>query len=163
MQNINPERGRLWTQALLSGEYQQARGQFVDVRDGKIVAHCCLAVATDIAIKNGCKDVRWHTENSAVLIRWNENKHGSYDDYDNTRLADGSIWIDSTDGDLPEPVADWLGIISEGSSADGTRSPKCNPALDGTLAVSRNDDNHDTFQTIANAIERDIARVEARS
>lgn len=163
MQNINPERGRLWTQALLSDEYQQARGAFIERDEDGVIRHCCLAVATDVAIKNGLDDVRWDLtegKDPALLFAYDEGTYGDYRDYD-YREVDGDIWIEHTDGDLPKPVANWFGM--EGGTREDNESSTDNPMLDGVTAIARNDDGKESFQQIADAVEAEIAKVEARS
>lgn len=154
MQNINTERGRLWVQALLSDEYRQARNAFIrtTIADDStpVRKHCCLAVATDVAIKNGCEDVRWNPEREeAVQVRWNPSIHDHYENFGYVEDG-GTIWIDYADGDLPRPVADWFGIVNDRPN---------NPELDGVRAIGRNDDRGDDFATIARAIEVEIERV----
>ena len=162
MQNINRERGRLWVQALLSDEYRQANGAFVkaiypNLPDATpVMAHCCLAVATDVAVKNGCEDVRWHEDGApepTVQVRWDPSTHDFYENYDYVMDDDGTVWINYDDGDLPPPVVEWYGIVDE------TRSRAYNPTLDGVRAIQRNDDSGDDFATIARAIEVEIERV----
>lgn len=49
---MNAEIKKEWIEALLSGEYEQGKGQLRDDQ-GK---HCCLGVLTDIACKKGVAD-----------------------------------------------------------------------------------------------------------
>lgn len=50
--NIKPNKDRLrmWARALKSGQYQQGKG-YMRTNDGK---YCCLGVAMDLALANGC-------------------------------------------------------------------------------------------------------------
>jgi hypothetical protein len=48
---VNKDRMRMWTRALKSGQYEQGKG-FMRTSDNK---YCCLGVAIDLALANGCK------------------------------------------------------------------------------------------------------------
>jgi len=54
---MTPEVKEKWLAALRSGEYEQARNDFMATKDGK-TRYCCLAVLTDLAIKEGVQGVR---------------------------------------------------------------------------------------------------------
>jgi hypothetical protein len=162
MQNINPKRGRLWEQALLSGEYRQASEAFIEV-DDQGLKHCCLAVATDVAMKHGCEDVRWSKQDVPMpQIRWNAERDDHYENYDYTTDDNGTIWIEYQDSDLPPPVSEWFGLVNEDVGTTN-RSPKYDPLLDGERAIHRNDQKGESFGTIAKALAADLTRVEARS
>ena len=51
MSSPNKPRLRMWARALKSGQYQQGKG-FMRTNNGK---YCCLGVAMDIALANGCE------------------------------------------------------------------------------------------------------------
>lgn len=54
----NKDRLRLWVKALRSDRFTQAKGTLVkwnDNRDARI-GHCCLGVATEVALENGFPD-----------------------------------------------------------------------------------------------------------
>lgn len=168
MITVNAERALMWVEALRSGDYTQVRGAFrggvnLDDGDGTVrPGYCCLAVATDVAIKNGLDNVRWHVDNDAELepivqIRFDPEVHEHIEDYDHDFDADGVGWINYDDGDMPLPVAQWLGVKDVGGTAI------TNPNLGGITAISRNDDHSQSFGEIADAIEADIVRIESSS
>lgn len=146
---MNRERGALWVDGLLGGEFEQARGSFVEVEvvgDGGKWRHCCLAVAMEVAVRNGLDTVRFG-DGGAVLRRYDEVKHGFLDDYDHD-VIDGITWISWDDGDLPPEVADWYGLSS-------------NPELDGETAIQRNDEIKNDFEQIAAAVKIEMEREDA--
>lgn len=153
IETIFPERRALWVKALRSGEFKQARNQFIEVTHFHGKKHCCLAVATEVAIRNGCIDVELHESLSQrpdgatlggvdVHVRVGEDSDEVLDGHAHQR-PDGTWWSEYNDGDLPPQVAEWYGITHD----------KQNPVLDGTHAIARNDDFNDSFFQIAEAIE----------
>lgn len=131
----------LWIAALRSGEYAQAHGTFVDTTRGdpgtSEAKYCCLAVLTDVAIKQGVEGVRWGPRSPQYFETISEDR----ENVPARVLAEGGEWVDYVDGDLPLPVRLWAGIYNS------------NPVLDGVEAVERNDSHMDDFYTISMAIE----------
>src|SRR5512139_533939 len=108
------ENRQKWVDALRSGEFVQAHGQFIErlVRrqhEGVDVEvetrYCCLAVATEVAIRSGIGTVRMRPYDSdgvltpQVLISEAEVDPDGHE-IDEV-LPDGSAWVWYTDGNLP--------------------------------------------------------------
>jgi hypothetical protein len=125
---MNPEIKQRWINALESGEYPQTTGVLKDEN-----GFCCLGVLCEIAVEDN-------------VVRWDEDfAHYS------SLVSDN----DSSDGELPESVADWAGLDS------------CNPESGALYKVDRfsvlverdalmselNDDMHLTFSQIAQIIK----------
>lgn len=117
---VNEENMRKWVAALRSGNYKQGRG---DLRKRPInesgFVFCCLGVLCDIS----------------GLGEW-----------------DGTCYLvngDPYEGDLPVPVAEWLGLVPVGSDKYGT-----DVELEDSTAINLNDNYGYTFEQIADAIER---------
>lgn len=147
---MHAERKKMWIDALLSGDFEQARGTFservpIEGKDDLVQRDCCLSVLTRIAIENGCEGVRYGdycddvTDPTAQVLV----PAGGYDEDDDVAEVneDGSAWVWDVGGQLPRPVAEWIGVNS------------LNPNLDGTSAITRNDSYCDSFEEIARAIE----------
>lgn len=123
----NTERIKMWVKGLLSGEWEQGHNALVDVQLG----YCCLAVATAVAIENGCEHVQIIDDSVTVNRRY---------------VDEAEEWIDLEaygpwhSEDLPRVVAQWYGL------------PNTNPMLDGSRAIHRNDEMEDNFEQIAEAI-----------
>lgn len=150
---MHAERKQLWIDALRSGEYVQARGSF-SVREEEVddegsrlqQKDCCLSVLTRVAIANGLDTVRYvDYDDSAldptpqVLVEAGEWEPDAGDVAEVN--DDGSAWVWHTDGDLPEPVREWIDV------------PIQNPYLGGVTAIERNDSRLQSFEEIAEAIE----------
>jgi len=90
----NKENIGKWVQALESGEFKQCKSALTVVKDGE-ESHCCLGVATEIAMRNG---VELHTEviHGRKLYQWAD-EYGTH----------GQTSI------LPVPVQEWLGVDDE--------------------------------------------------
>lgn len=117
----------LWADTLDSGEYRQAHDAFQELpRDGEPEKLCCLAVATDLAIKDGVEGIRRNQKTGAFEI-----------------LEEGD-WITWEGGDLPPVVQEWLGVDAD-PDLDGVSAIRRN---DGGLA-------RQSFHEIANAIRRE--------
>lgn len=83
---VKAERMKLWTAALRSGEYPQAKG-YLKTDEG----FCCLGVACEVAIKNG------------LDIETNDDNLG----YKTTSYGGSEYFENST---LPREVMEWYGI-----------------------------------------------------
>jgi hypothetical protein len=149
---MDKDKEDLWVDALLSNEYTQAHGSFINVDSKGKKSHCCLAVLTEVAIKNGCTTVRLEdatSESGQPYVEVHVNVDGDESHtctVDCEFPEDGTHWTRYTDGNLPPPVSVWAGM-------DGD----VNPELDGIQAIQRNDDNEDTFEEIAAAIRVSVA------
>lgn len=136
-----------WAEALMSGEYLQAQGSFteIDSLTGK-VKHCCLAVATDLAIKDGVDTIKWGKDESPlgpsylpVLVALPPDEY--VDDFTIHHVDENNVrWVEYTDGNLPGPTMHWLGFTDD------------NPMLDGQRAIDRNDAEEQPFEEIARAV-----------
>lgn len=115
---FNPEPKRLWVQALRGDEFEQAHGAFVRIEAPEATPedddpprrsqHCCLAVATAVAIRNGVETVRER-----------RNTDGLVDAYERLEFYDWEQgWVESTD---PAPVAEQTANAIEWT--DGLHSP----------------------------------------
>lgn len=63
-----------WIAALRSDRYHQVREALVEGDPNRTEEwqFCCLGVLTDVAIKEGCPDIRW-TEHGVVILDQNVN------------------------------------------------------------------------------------------
>jgi hypothetical protein len=148
---IKKEVANLWVKALLGGQYEQANGKFIEGDPTEPGAsYCCLAVLTDVAIKEGLDTVRWvkGSDEPEIFIPVDEMDE-SINDYEEDRVVrDGrgealGVWQSYGDADLPDPVRKWAGLVAS------------NPLLNGKPAIVRNDDDCETFEEIAHAIALD--------
>jgi hypothetical protein len=156
-----------WVEDLRSGKFPQASGVLVgevEIGDHTVVGYCCLGVLTDQYVRthpNG--DLKWSADGLTLYQRCEaeEEEYAEYSD------ATGH-WNEFTDNDLPNMVADWAGITGkrgEGETVTVTRDThayqsverdmKSNPLIGGVGAIYRNDNAHETFEQIADAIEKD--------
>ena len=119
-----------WIEALRGDEYEQAKGAFTRVVDGK-VRHCCLAVLADLACKAGAEGIRRAED---------YDKSGMYE----IRMSNG-IWRKHHGGGFPSAVVRWANFSKMAA----------NPLISGIAAISRNDQYWQTYTEIADAIERD--------
>lgn len=86
---MNPEVKKLWTSALLSGEYQQAKGKLRD--EG---GFCCLGVLCDVYVKHsGNPDVKWDKYESSYTYS-----------------------IFGKGGTIPDVVMEWAGLLQRDPS-----------------------------------------------
>lgn len=92
----------LWTDALRSGEYEQAKGALVkvDSGNGDVIGHCCLGVLCEIAIKQGVK-----VEKSEPRRYVNEIDGEIFTSF-------GGVTFDDRDDLLPESVRAWADLKS---------------------------------------------------
>lgn len=127
----------LWTEALRSGDYQQATGTLVDIdyRNGEIVGHCCLGVLCDLAVK---ADVE-------VYCVGPMEHRGEYDPTDPEDVYWTGVTYDSSDALLPKSVMNWAGM----STSDGSWE-------DGPDSLASLNDNGLTFHKIARLIEENV-------
>src|SRR6266851_1373779 len=130
----NEENIRKWVDALRSGKYQQTTGK---LSDGQ--AYCCLGVACEVAIESG-----------VALERKLEA------DDPNDFNGRGRVVYGDQGGELPEAVANWLGLLFEDDY--GEFLPFSDPELTSegachTTAVEWNDDANADFAKIADLIE----------
>lgn len=130
-----------WIKALRSGEYLQAYGAFTIHSDttGKPYEYCCLAVLTDLAIKEGAVPLAW--DSTGLCATHPIDRNGRLEDADFATYDAG----DSVDfsGQLPMAVAEWAGL------------DESNPIIDGISAITRNDSETQSYEEIADAIEGD--------
>ena len=122
---MNPEVKAKWVEALRSGEYRQTKGYLH--RNGG--GFCCLGVLCDVAVKDGL-DIR--TEVSRMYVG-----HRGYTSYAGETLT------------LPEPVAEWAGIVTE-KPDEGTLS---DPVVGGQSLSTWNDEDNAKLHEIADLIE----------
>lgn len=155
---MKPDKKNLWIGALRSEDYPQTRGALIgdalnpdydpddDVEKkflpGK-VGYCCLGVLTDLCIKSGeCADEIRYSEHDPTIVQFFDEEIHSWEDFE--------------DGDLPRVVQRWAGIKDRRpDDSDIFRAEPNNPRLGGMRAISRNDDERQSFEEIAAAIEND--------
>lgn len=127
----------LWTEALRSGDYEQATGRLLktDSGSGDTIGHCCLGVLCEIAIKQGVK-----VEKSEPR-RYVDEVDGE------TFTSFGGVTFDDRDDLLPESVKQWAGM----KSADGTLPHE---GYEDTLAELN--DAGKSFLSIARIIEENV-------
>jgi len=85
---LDPKVKQLWLEALRSGDYVQGRGQLAYIDgSGERVAHCCLGVLCELAVKDGAiaTYAEQGSEPSATVQRW-------------ARLGDVDWLLDRNDG-----------------------------------------------------------------
>lgn len=131
MYGVNEERVKLWIQALRSGEYEQARGYMevlpgAEDDNGEVsdrVRHCCLGVATRVALANG-----W-----SLVPRWED------DELDWGQTA------------MDERVGAWYGFpFGEKSDPPLVRATETQGEI---MCTTANDELDWNFEQIANALE----------
>lgn len=115
---INKERIQLWANALKSGEYEQTTGTLRDK-----FGYCCLGVACQIAIDNGC----------TVKV---EQEVGE---------GDNCYHYDESEGNLPLSVIKWYGLEGEDPILKHING-------EDISAVDLNDNHCLNFNQIADAI-----------
>jgi hypothetical protein len=133
---INQERLALGLAALRSGEYLQGLGRLKRVTEGA-VRYCCLGVLTEVAIANGCENIR-HDQN------WPQDYEQNTAACDCPECQGAGRWLQAGAGDMCKAVRDWYGFESG------------NPRLghDGEFtAIGANDTLGWDFTQIAQAFE----------
>lgn len=122
----------LWTEALRSGDYEQATGTLLktDSGNGETIGHCCLGVLCEIAIKQGVK-----VEKSEPR-RYVDEIDGE------TFTSFGDVTFDDRGDLLPESVMQWADM----KSADG--------ALPNEDTLAELNDAGKSFLSIAQIIEK---------
>jgi hypothetical protein len=127
--DLNKDAIRKWVEALRSGKYQQTTGRLAD-RNG----FCCLGVACEVAIENGLRLRKKESGDSVGTVEYND-----------------------CAGELPDEVADWLGLYTEGDDEEAfhhlTDPPLHTADHPKHSAVSWNDEENATFSQIADLIE----------
>lgn len=151
-------RMRLWTAALLSDEFAQGQGALrthvADMVDVSHYRYCCLGVATEVAIRNGCEIEDFDAE---TIRSW-----GPEDNPDDEH----PFWL-INDGELCPSVAKWYGF-NNGDPVVGERTENrcdspdcdnydedCDHAVPRTIkvpAIEANDDLKWDFVNIAEGI-----------
>ncbi|HEY6018332.1 MAG TPA: hypothetical protein VIY48_00070 [Candidatus Paceibacterota bacterium] len=134
---MNKEIAELWTEALRSGDYDQATGTLVSVdgSNGEIVGYCCLGVLCDLAVSAGV----------AVEYEGPKKHVGEYDPTDPEDVYWTGVKYDSSDALLPMSVMNWAGMgANDGSWGDSPDS----------LAVLN--DAGFTFDRIARIINKNV-------
>lgn len=124
----------LWTEALRSGDYEQATGTLLktDSGNGETIGHCCLGVLCEIAIKHGVK-----------VEKSEPSRHEDEIDGE-TFTSFGSVTFDDRNDLLPESVMRWAGMKSN----DGTL-----PYEDHEDTLAELNDAGKSFLSIARIIE----------
>lgn len=139
---INRERLALGIAALKSGLYVQGQSALkkLDPDDNR-VKHCCLGVLTEIAILNGCEDVR-HS-NSGLDFEELVTDESDFAD------EDATIWREQDTGELVQAVMNWYGL----TQSDPVLT--CDTGIH-RAAIDLNDSTEDPkpFGYIADAFER---------
>lgn len=132
----------LLVKALRSGRYKQAKGVLTKLdENGRIIGHCCLGVATQVAIKNGLKvSSRKVTDSGRRCVQYRTPGTPEH----------GTDWSEDTEttGLLPI-VRDWFGFES--------RNPNIAPEEEGGKpyysAAYANDSEGRNFKQIADLFE----------
>lgn len=141
----------MWAEDLDSPPVPQGKELLVKFdENGEPEEACCLGILTLRAIKEGCEGVR---------IEKHDLEDGSV--YAAVEYLDEEgVWTSGHDEQLPPPVAEWAETKSyevEGDNGQPVTRYDTNPDLNGVRAITRNDDNGDSFADIAEAIRRDTA------
>lgn len=89
---VNRDRVQLLVDALESGEFEQGKGALRLKEHGKYY-HCCLGVATEVALRNGLSD----------------------------QTNSGTVWINEVGEVLCDEVRDWYGFNSRSPVLTGQR------------------------------------------
>lgn len=137
-------------------------------KDPNVVGYCCLGVLTHRAIESGeiASLIRWAPGNEWEVEVWS-NPDGEEPETPDEVNVDGE-WIEFTDNDLPRCVSRWAGITDK-RPGDHERlaqavtererrefAPQANnPRLGSERAIARNDNLHQSFAEIADAVEGD--------
>lgn len=129
--DFNPERIKLWTDALRSGKYKQSRRLLSDGENG----YCCLGVACEVAIDHGLDLARRETSAEGVLAKHYHPETGKC-----------VVYGAGETGYLPVEVADWYGLDS--------RNPWVYYEGQSHTLIALNDDGAFTFNDIADIIDR---------
>jgi len=156
-----------WVEDLRSGKFPQASGVLVGEIEGavsgpEVVGYCCLGVLTHQFVRTHPDGpLKWSDDGLQLLRRCDEEDGVEFSDEDGD-------WYEFSDNDLPIEVAEWAGITGdrgEGETVTVTRDDEeytraerdmqANPLIGGVTAIYRNDDKHETFEQIADAIEQD--------
>jgi hypothetical protein len=113
------ENAQKWVAALRSGEYKQCAGMLTKLDGDKVIGHCCLGVACEVAIANGvelkvedCETRRIYNDDDAVLpdpvVEWLglTSRDGAYNE-------DGQLTADNDAGQPFDRIADIIESESE--------------------------------------------------
>jgi hypothetical protein len=130
---MNPEVKEQWLTALRSGEYKQGIGQ-LHWRHNNQSEFCCLGVLCDLAKQAGVVQEFDNPDDSS-----DPEKYGVSVSYEVEKSPSG--WRKVTY--LPYPVMVWAGLSN--------RNPEA-----GAVSLAGRNDNGETFEEIATAIERDL-------
>jgi hypothetical protein len=130
----------MWLAALRSGNYRQGRSMLHGVPDDGPPTFCCLGVLCDLARTEGVIERRLWTDNNGL----------AYYHYDVATAY------------LPLSVIKWAGIkwLGERSMYDSTQYEVAGRyAQDGEATLARANDRGDTFEEIADVIEKYVEAV----
>lgn len=133
---MNADKIKMWTEALRSGDYSQARNALrVDGPDdeNETAGFCCLGVACDLALKDGVPI-------EAVDV--------GYRPMNNTNVYSGA---------LPPEVIEWLGLTDDQRGESGDFRVKYGVDESDYLA-GINDSGDYTFAEIADIIENNFLK-----
>lgn len=123
---MNKEIKKIWTDALLSGEYTQGKHR---LHSREAETYCCLGVLCDLAVKHGVTEMR--------------------EVYGDFQYGTGSNEYDWSDKVLPGSVTEWAGLEDDNPDVinpqDGT----------GSCLAELNDVGF-TFEQIAKIIEEEL-------
>lgn len=139
---MKQEIAQLWTDALRSGDYEQATGRLVEVdpANGKAIGYCCLGVLCELAIKAGVS-----VEKSEPRLCSEESGDEFY----------GGISYDGNDATLPGSVMRWADITyNDGSAAKKWGEDGDYAYADFPDSLAGLNDNGMSFREIANLIEK---------
>jgi len=141
---MKPEIKAQWVAALRSGEYKQYRGVLTRTDDkGKPVAHCCLGVLCDLAVKAGVAAAT-PAEGRCVKVY-----HPVGTSYTASYYKDGIPFAVADDALLPQVVVDWAGLPSS--------TPMVNYlAKSQSYALTALNDHGTSFKEIADLIEKQL-------
>lgn len=92
---MNQEVKALWTEALLSGEFEQAQGALCRIQPDRTSRYCCLGVLSELAAQRGIVE----RQQEAGLI--------SYGDHTSYLPAEVIEWAELPDSD-PTVEGRWL-------------------------------------------------------
>lgn len=149
---VNQERLQLFLDALRSGEFVQGTGNLREepcdsdchhAHEERLpLRYCCLGVATEVAIANGCAGVRWNAdEETFQYLGWRIGRSGDESEH----------WADENCS-LPPQVQEWFGF----DASDPVLTEESRPGINGLLthrAIWWNDDRRVSFTTIADLFE----------
>jgi len=114
------DKADLLVAALRSGKYIQGGGYLEKKGDDGVVRHCCLGVASDIAVEAGVCERR--EDSYSDVTHFSSHTYECYDNNDSTEMTERILWSSAL---LPNSVRDYFGFMSD----NGTLPPFAGDSL----------------------------------